>query len=71
MIEFGFQPFPEPAPVHSGLSCQVQFEEYVEPTNPDEMLRRRNSGRVRVILTGDEARIRPYLEAIAKLWGDE
>lgn len=71
MIEPGFQPFEMPAPAHGRLGLQVQFEQFVIPTDPGEMLRRKNSGRVRVILTGDEEAIRPYMDAISKLWDQE
>jgi len=71
MIEPGFQPFPEPDPYHGRIACQVQFEEYVIPADPGEMIRVMPTGRVRVILTGEGEAMRPYMEAIGKLWEQE
>jgi len=71
VIEPGFQPFEMPAPIHGRIGLQVQFEEYVIPTNPDEMIRRTTTGRVRVILTGEGEAMRPYMDAIGKLWEQE
>jgi hypothetical protein len=71
MSEPGFQPFEMPAPMHGRLGVQVQFEQFVLPTDPGEMLRQVNSGRVRVILTGDGEAMRPYMDAIGLLWEQE
>ncbi len=69
--EFGFQPFPHPAPIHGRIGLEVQFEEYVIPSDPGTMVRRTTTGRVRVILTGDGEAMRPYMDAIGKLWEQE
>jgi hypothetical protein len=71
VTEPGFQPFPEPAPSHGRIGLQVQFEEFVIPADPGEMIRRTSTGRVRVILTGDGDALRPYMEAIGLLWEQE
>ena len=71
MTEPGFQPWEMPAPSYGRISLQVQFEEYVLPGFPDEMIRKTTTGRVRVILTGDGEAMKPYMKAIRKLWDKE
>ena len=71
MVELGCQPFPPPKPSHHGLSIEVQFQEYVDVDEPGLMLRRRTTGRVRVVLTGDGPQLQPYMDAIGALYAKE
>lgn len=71
MIEFGFQPFPVPAPFHGELALEVQFEQFVVPTDPGEMLRYEVTGNRRLVLTGSAERMQPYIDAIRELWEKE
>ena len=67
MIEFGFEPFPDPAPWHANeVHVEVQLEQYVMPLT-DYMLIRRPSGKGRVILTGGLDELEPYMVAIKAL----